>query len=37
VPAYFSQAPATGNGPAPVMIMWNGLDSTNRQPAPGAW
>jgi dienelactone hydrolase len=28
LPAYFSQAPATDNGPAPVMIMWNGLDST---------
>ena len=28
LPAYFSQAPATDDGPAPVMIMWNGLDST---------
>jgi hypothetical protein len=28
LPAYFSQAPATDHGPAPVMIMWNGLDST---------
>jgi dienelactone hydrolase len=28
LPAYFSQAPAADNGPAPVMIMWNGLDST---------
>jgi len=28
LPAYFSPAPATENGPAPVMIMWNGLDST---------
>jgi hypothetical protein len=28
LPAYFSQAPATEHGPAPVMIMWNGLDST---------
>lgn len=26
LPAYFSQAP--GAGPHPVMIMWNGLDST---------
>ena len=28
LPAYFSQAPATDDGPAPVMIHWNGLDST---------
>jgi dienelactone hydrolase len=28
LPAYFSAAPATDAGPAPVMIMWNGLDST---------
>jgi dienelactone hydrolase len=28
LPAYFSAAPATDDGPAPVMIMWNGLDST---------
>jgi dienelactone hydrolase len=28
LPAYFSQAPAADNGPVPVMIMWNGLDST---------
>jgi dienelactone hydrolase len=28
LPAYFSQAPAADSGPAPVMIMWNGLDST---------
>ena len=28
LPAYFSQAAAADNGPAPVMIMWNGLDST---------
>ena len=28
LPAYFSAAPATENGPAPVMIMFNGLDST---------
>jgi hypothetical protein len=27
-PAYFSAAPATEHGPAPVMIMFNGLDST---------
>ncbi len=24
----FSQAPAADNGPAPVTIIWNGLDST---------
>jgi dienelactone hydrolase len=28
LPAYFSAAPETTSGPAPVMIMWNGLDST---------
>jgi dienelactone hydrolase len=28
LPAYFSAAPATDGGPAPVMILWNGLDST---------
>ncbi|MFI7583056.1 alpha/beta hydrolase family protein [Kocuria sp. M1N1S27] len=28
LPAYFTQAPATADGPAPVMIMFNGLDST---------
>ncbi len=28
LPAYFSAAPATESGPAPVMIMFNGLDST---------
>ena len=28
MPAYFSAAPATDDGPAPVMIMFNGLDST---------
>ena len=28
LPAYFSQAPAAASGPAPVMILWNGLDST---------
>lgn len=28
LPAYFTAAPATDQGPAPVMIMWNGLDST---------
>jgi dienelactone hydrolase len=28
LPAYFSQAPAADSGPVPVMIMWNGLDST---------
>ena len=26
--AYFSQAPAADHAPTPVMIMWNGLDST---------
>ena len=28
LPGYFSQAPAADDGPVPVMIMWNGLDST---------
>src|SRR6201986_2254165 len=28
LPAYFSQAPAAAGGPAPVIIVWNGLDST---------
>jgi len=28
LPAYFSQAPAADRGPVPVMILWNGLDST---------
>ena len=28
LPAYFSPAPATASGPAPVIILWNGLDST---------
>jgi esterase/lipase len=28
LPAYFSQAPAAADGAAPVMILWNGLDST---------
>jgi dipeptidyl aminopeptidase/acylaminoacyl peptidase len=28
LPAYFSAAPATDNGPAPVVVMVNGLDST---------
>jgi pimeloyl-ACP methyl ester carboxylesterase len=28
LPAYFSAAPATDDGPAPVMILVNGLDST---------
>jgi dienelactone hydrolase len=28
LPAYFSQAPASVHGPVPVMIFWNGLDST---------
>jgi dienelactone hydrolase len=28
LPAYFSQAPAADHGPAPVVILWNGLDST---------
>ncbi|WP_164700961.1 S9 family peptidase [Modestobacter sp. KNN46-3] len=28
LPAYFSQAPATDDGPAPVVVLVNGLDST---------
>src|SRR6202451_641992 len=28
LPGYFSRAPAAANGPAPVIIPWNGLDST---------
>jgi dienelactone hydrolase len=28
LPAYFCQAPAADKTPTPVMIMWNGLDST---------
>lgn len=28
LPAYFTKAPAAEFGPVPVMIMWNGLDST---------
>jgi dienelactone hydrolase len=28
LPGYFSQAPAAASGPAPVIILWNGLDST---------
>ena len=28
LPAYFSAAPATGAGPAPVIVLVNGLDST---------
>jgi dienelactone hydrolase len=28
LPAYYSQAPAAAAGPAPVIILWNGLDST---------
>lgn len=28
LPAYFTRAPAADAGPVPVMIMWNGLDST---------
>jgi dienelactone hydrolase len=28
LPAYFTKAPAADHAPAPVMIMWNGLDST---------
>ncbi len=28
LPAYFSQAPATDQGPAPVVVLVNGLDST---------
>ncbi|ROO88051.1 prolyl oligopeptidase family protein [Actinocorallia herbida] len=28
LPAYFTRAPAADQAPAPVMILWNGLDST---------
>ncbi|MQY28370.1 alpha/beta hydrolase family protein [Nocardia aurantia] len=28
LPAYFHRAPAADHGPAPVLIIWNGLDST---------
>ena len=28
LPAYFIRAPAAHDGPVPVMILWNGLDST---------
>jgi hypothetical protein len=28
LPAYFTQAPAADRGPVPVVILWNGLDST---------
>jgi len=28
LPGYFSRAPAAASGPAPVIILWNGLDST---------
>jgi dienelactone hydrolase len=28
LPAYFTRADAAASGPAPVMILWNGLDST---------
>ena len=28
LPAYFTRAPGTDNGRVPVMILWNGLDST---------
>jgi dienelactone hydrolase len=28
LPAYYCQAPTSDGSPAPVMIMWNGLDST---------
>jgi dienelactone hydrolase len=38
LPAYFSQAPGAGDGPAPVMILWNGLDSTKEHMyASGHW
>jgi dienelactone hydrolase len=38
LPAYFSQAPAADDGAAPVMIMWNGLDSTKEHMyASGHW
>src|SRR4029453_2971573 len=31
LPAYFSQAPATDEGPAPVIVLVNGLDSAKEQ------
>ncbi len=38
LPAYFSRAPAADSGRAPVMIMWNGLDSTKEHMyASGHW
>ncbi|MFG2937802.1 alpha/beta hydrolase family protein [Streptomyces sp. NPDC048282] len=38
LPGYFSQAPATDDGPAPVVVMWNGLDSTKEHMyASGHW
>jgi hypothetical protein len=38
LPAYFSAAPAADDGPAPVMILWNGLDSTKEHMyASGHW
>jgi len=38
LPAYFSAAPATADGPTPVMIMFNGLDSTKEHMyASGHW
>ena len=37
LPAYFTQAPATAQGPAPVMIMFNGLDSTKEQMYTSGW
>jgi dienelactone hydrolase len=38
LPAYLSVAPAAADGPVPVMIMWNGLDSTKEHIyASGHW
>ncbi len=38
LPAYFSQAPATDDGPAPVIVLVNGLDSTKEhQYTSGHW
>jgi pimeloyl-ACP methyl ester carboxylesterase len=38
LPGYFSQAPATDRGPAPVVILVNGLDSTKEhQYSSGHW
>jgi dienelactone hydrolase len=28
LPSYFTRAPAADQGPVPVMVLWNGLDST---------